>query len=376
MGKSRIVLKLGTNLLTNAAGGLNETALTDLARQIAAVWRDGFEILLVSSGSITAGRQILQDARRANRISGKSIVAKQSLAAVGQPALINTYSKLFAEYNITIAQTLISRHDLNSRLGYLNTRSTLGALLEADILPVINENDVVSVKEISGKVYGDNDRLSAMVANAMSADKLIMLGAMEGLYSADPHLNADAVLIKSVTSITADIERGAGRPHDERGSGGMVSKIEAARIAMSSGIEMIITSGLIPDVILRLCADERLGTYFKPHTSHAVARKRWMMTGFTEQSGQITVDDGARDALKKHGVSLLPAGVAAIRGEFKRGDIVAVKSTAGDMIAFGIANYDAYELEQIKGKNSAQIENVLGHNYGGEAIHRNNLTLV
>jgi len=376
MGKSRIVLKLGTNLLTNAAGGLNETALTDLARQIAAVWRDGFEILLVSSGSITAGRQILQDARRANRISGKSIVAKQSLAAVGQPALINTYSKLFAEYNITIAQTLISRHDLNSRLGYLNTRSTLGALLEADILPVINENDVVSVKEISGTVYGDNDRLSAMVANAMSADKLIMLGAMEGLYSADPHLNADAVLIKNVTSITADIERGAGRPHDERGSGGMVSKIEAARIAMSSGIEMIITSGLIPDVIPRLCADERLGTYFKPHTSHAVARKRWMMTGFTEQSGQITVDDGARDALKKHGVSLLPAGVAAIRGEFKRGDIVAVKSAAGDMIAFGIANYDAYELEQIKGKNSAQIENVLGHNYGGEAIHRNNLTLV
>jgi len=376
MGKSRIVLKLGTNLLTNAAGGLNETALTDLARQIAAVWRDGFEILLVSSGSITAGRQILQDARRANRISGKSIVAKQSLAAVGQPALINTYSKLFAEYNITIAQTLISRHDLNSRLGYLNTRSTLGALLEADILPVINENDVVSVKEISGKVYGDNDRLSAMVANAMSADKLIMLGAMEGLYSADPHLNADAVLIKNVTSITADIERGAGRPHDERGSGGMVSKIEAARIAMSSGIEMIITSGLIPDVIPRLCADERLGTYFKPHTSHAVARKRWMMTGFTEQSGQITVDDGARDALKKHGVSLLPAGIAAIRGEFKRGDIVAVKSAAGDMIAFGIANYDAYELEQIKGKNSAQIENVLGHNYGGEAIHRNNLTLV
>ena len=372
----RVVVKFGTNLLATADGNLNEDRVTDLVDQVAQIYKRGIEVLIVSSGSILAGRKMLPDDRRATHLKEYGTIGRQALAALGQPALMNLYERLLARHNIAPAQALISRNDLERRDGYLNIRSTLNTLLELGTIPIINENDVVSVSEIAGKVYGDNDRLSAMVANAMHAELLILLGLTEGLYSGDPHHDPAAELIPEVTDIDERIEAIAKGPRDGVGAGGMRSKIKAARVATRSGTTMVIASGLTPNAITRICDGERIGTHFPVRVSQTEARKRWLMTGFSEDRGAVLVDSGAEKAIKERGVSLLPAGIVAVVGEFKRGDIIEIQNPNKQVIAVGIANYRSDDMDLIKGRQSGELERTLNHFYGAEAIHRNNMTLV
>ena len=372
----RVVVKFGTNLLATADGNLNEDRVTDLVDQVAQIYKRGIEVLIVSSGSILAGRKMLPDDRRATHLKEYGTIGRQALAALGQPALMNLYERLLARHNISPAQALISRNDLERRDGYLNIRSTLNTLLELGTIPIINENDVVSVSEIAGKVYGDNDRLSAMVANAMHAELLILLGLTEGLYSGDPHHDSTAELIPEVTEIDDRIEAIAKGPRDGVGAGGMRSKIKAARVATRSGTTMVIASGLTPNAITRICDGERIGTHFPVRVSQTEARKRWLMTGFSEDRGAVLVDSGAEKAIKERGVSLLPAGIVAVVGEFKRGDIIEIQNPNKQVIAVGIANYRSDDMDLIKGRQSGELERTLNHFYGAEAIHRNNMTLV
>ena len=372
----RVVVKFGTNLLATADGNLNEDRVTDLVDQVAQIYKRGIEVLIVSSGSILAGRKMLPDDRRATHLKEYGTIGRQALAALGQPALMNLYERLLARHNIAPAQALISRNDLERRDGYLNIRSTLNTLLELGTIPIINENDVVSVSEIAGKVYGDNDRLSAMVANAMHAELLILLGLTEGLYSGDPHQDSAAELIPEVTDIDERIEAIAKGPRDGVGAGGMRSKIKAARVATRSGTTMVIASGLTPNAITRICDGERIGTHFPVRVSQTEARKRWLMTGFSEDCGAVLVDSGAEKAIKERGVSLLPAGIVAVVGEFKRGDIIEIQNPNKQVIAVGIANYRSDDMDLIKGRQSGELERTLNHFYGAEAIHRNNMTLV
>ena len=372
----RVVVKFGTNLLATADGNLNEDRVTDLVDQVAQIYKRGIEVLIVSSGSILAGRKMLPDDRRATHLKEYGTIGRQALAALGQPALMNLYERLLARHNIAPAQALISRNDLERRDGYLNIRSTLNTLLELGTIPIINENDVVSVSEIAGKVYGDNDRLSAMVANAMHAELLILLGLTEGLYSGDPHHDPAAELIPEVTDIDDRIEAIAKGPRDGVGAGGMRSKIKAARVATRSGTTMVIASGLTPNAITRICDGERIGTHFPVRVSQTEARKRWLMTGFSEDRGAVLVDSGAEKAIKERGVSLLPAGIVAVVGEFKRGDIIEIQNPNKQVIAVGIANYRSDDMDLIKGRQSGELERTLNHFYGAEAIHRNNMTLV
>ena len=372
----RVVVKFGTNLLATADGNLNEDRVTDLVDQVAQIYKRGIEVLIVSSGSILAGRKMLPDDRRATHLKEYGTIGRQALAALGQPALMNLYERLLARHNISPAQALISRNDLERRDGYLNIRSTLNTLLELGTIPIINENDVVSVSEIAGKVYGDNDRLSAMVANAMHAELLILLGLTEGLYSGDPHHDSAAELIPEVTEIDDRIEAIAKGPRDGVGAGGMRSKIKAARVATRSGTTMVIASGLTPNAITRICDGERIGTHFPVRVSQTEARKRWLMTGFSEDRGAVLVDSGAEKAIKERGVSLLPAGIVAVVGEFKRGDIIEIQNPNKQVIAVGIANYRSDDMDLIKGRQSGELERTLNHFYGAEAIHRNNMTLV
>ena len=372
----RVVVKFGTNLLATADGNLNEDRVTDLVDQVAQIYKRGIEVLIVSSGSILAGRKMLPDDRRATHLKEYGTIGRQALAALGQPALMNLYERLLARHNIAPAQALISRNDLERRDGYLNIRSTLNTLLELGTIPIINENDVVSVSEIAGKVYGDNDRLSAMVANAMHAELLILLGLTEGLYSGDPHHDPAAELIPEVTDIDERIEAIAKGPRDGVGAGGMRSKIKAARVATRSGTTMVIASGLTPNAITRICDGERIGTHFPVRVSQTEARKRWLMTGFSEDRGAVLVDNGAEKAIKERGVSLLPAGIVAVVGEFKRGDIIEIQNPNKQVIAVGIANYRSDDMDLIKGRQSGELERTLNHFYGAEAIHRNNMTLV
>jgi glutamate 5-kinase len=371
----RIVIKLGTNLITGRKSGIDEATLAALVAQVAEVYRAGTDVLVVTSGAVGAGRQVLGQTRNPERLQQRTLSHRQALAALGQTQLMMTYERLFDRHDIQVAQALISRGDLTRRLGYLNVRNTLDALLEIGAVPVINENDVVAVEELEGVVYGDNDRLSAMVANAVDADLLILLGEMEGLFEEDPHLNPQAKLIPEISGITPAVRRIARGPHDGRGSGGMTSKLEAAELATSSGTPMVIASGHTPGVVTRLCAGERIGTLFTTHISQVEARKRWIVTGITDNHGWISVDDGAAEALRKRGVSLLPIGITGVSGVFDRGDIIGIRDNGGAPVAWGMSNYPSGDLAKIKGRKSGDVQDLLGHYYGMEVVHRNNMAL-
>jgi glutamate 5-kinase len=338
--------------------------------QIARLRQQGCAVILVSSGAVAAGRHKLGENPRLPR-SG----VRQVWAAVGQSVLMDAYDQLFQWHGITVAQTLVTRGDLQNRLSYLNARNTLLALMELGVVPIVNENDVVAVEELEGDSFGDNDNLSALVANLVDADALVILTDTDGLYTADPSLDSDAKLIPLVTRIDAAIEELAGRPRDERSRGGMVTKIQAAKLATASGVTVVIASGREQDVLLRLAAGEQLGTLFTPTATKVESRKRWMLSGLSRR-GVLVVDDGAAEALRSGNRSLLPAGVSAVDGDFQRGDIVSITDTMGRELACGMVNYGVQEVRKVKGLRSAEIESVLGYSYGDEVIHRNNLALL
>lgn len=372
---NRIVVKLGTNLLTSGKDSLDLDTIADIFGQIAAVKASGIDVLIVSSGAVAAGRESLSRTPGKSKLQRGTVAYRQALAALGQPQLMMTFEQIFAKHDVEVAQALISRADLQSRSRYLNVRNTLDAILSIGAVPILNENDVVAVEELAGEVYGDNDRLSAMLANTVDADLLILLGDMDGLHTTDPHIDPGSELISLVTEIDDSIEQSAQGPHDLRGSGGMASKLDAARISMDSGIPMVIASGRVANVIEAICNGDGIGTRFVGNVNRRESRKRWILTGRTEHRGGVTIDAGAANALKNNGNSLLPIGIVSVSGTFKRGDIIEVTESDGTTIGWGIASYPSSDVELIKGKNSKALPELLGHYYGAEVVHRNNLAL-
>lgn len=374
----RIVAKFGTNLLTAGTERLDLEVMATLVRQVARLHQQGREVIIVSSGAIAGGRQQLGIAKER-----KDVPSRQVMAAVGQNALMHSYEQLFGGHGITVAQALLTKADLSDRLGYLNARNTLLALLELGVVPIVNENDVVAVDELEGAAFGDNDNLSGMVANLVDADLLVLLGDVAGLYTADPVKDKSARLIPRVDRIDEGIEHLAGGTRG-RGIGGMVTKIQAARLATASGVTVVIADGREQDLLLRLAKGESIGTLFPPATTKIESRKRWMLAGLATK-GRLVVDKGAVVALKEQNRSLLPAGIKAVEGDFKRGDTVDIVSEEGERskergelekIACGISNYSSQELAAIKGARSDRIESLLGYGYGDEVVHRNNLVVL
>ena len=366
----RIVVKAGTGALTGPTG-LDFDAMSDLVRQICQV-RDALgEVLLVTSGAIAAGRSAL-----GQTLGGleHDISSRQVFAAVGQSRLMYTYQEMFAAHGAQIAQTLLTIADLSNRQSYLNVGNTLQRLLELRVLPVVNENDVVAVDEI-GEVFGDNDRLSALVANLIDADLLVVLTDIDGLYSADPRTDPAATRINEVDSVDASIEALAGEELHPWARGGMATKLEAAKLVTTSGIPMVMCHSRTEDAVVRASKGEAVGTFFRPADSKMEARKRWMLSGIS-QRGKIVVDRGAVGALLKDHRSLLPAGIQSVEGEFSRGESIYVVDTKGVRIACGIANYGASDIGKIQGLRSDRIEETLGYHYGQEVVHRNNLVLL
>jgi glutamate 5-kinase len=274
-----------------------------------------------------------------------------------------------------VAQTLLTRTDLQDRVGYLNARNAFLGLLDLGVIPIVNENDVVAVEELENGSFGDNDSLSAMVANLVDADLLALLSDIRGLYTADPRSDPDARHIPLVPRIDTSVEALAGDVIGENSRGGMAAKLRAAKTVTSAGIAAVIADGREPDVLLRICEGEAIGTLFLPVASRLESRKRWMRSGLS-QRGAVIVDDGAVAALVARGGSLLAAGVHQAEGRFHRGDIVAIRDLRGETIGYGLANYSADELARIKGLRSSRIEEVLGHHYGDEVVHRNNFVLI
>ena len=366
----RIVAKFGTSLLTGGSDHLNQEVMSTLVAQVAQLHKQSLELLIVSSGAIAAGRHKLGlDKER------RGIPFKQVLASVGQSRLMNVYEQLFDRHNITVAQALLTRADLTNRAGYLNARNTLLALMELGVLCVVNENDVVAVDEIQEAKFGDNDNLSAMVANLVDADLLLILTDIAGLYTADPHHDPDARLIPQVDRIDSEIERMVTDTASNLGTGGMITKIEAAKLATTSGVTVVIADGREPDIILRLAAGEAVGTRFLPSTSKLESRQRWMLSGLSTK-GKLVIDSGAALALKKQKRSLLAAGITQVEGEFRCGDIVNLCDSEGSRLGCGITNYGSADIAVIKGVHSKKIATLLGYDYGPEVVHRNNLVVL
>jgi glutamate 5-kinase len=344
--------------------------MSRLVAQIAQLHRQGLEPIVVSSGAIASGRHKLGLTQKV-----KGIPLKQVFFAVGQNRLMYVWEQLFSQHHITVAQALLTKADLSDRSGYLNARNTLLALLKLRVLCIINENDVVAVDEIQEAKFGDNDNLSAMVANLIDADLLLILSHIGGLYTADPRCEPGACLIPRVERIDSEIESLASGATGGPGVGGMVTKIEAAKLATASGVTVVIADGREPDVILRLAAGEAIGTRFLPTSSKLESRQRWMLSGLNTRGG-LVVDEGAALALKKQSRSLLPAGIREVQGDFGRGDIVNIYDPEGNRLGCGITNYSSSDIERIKGAHSGEIVSLLGYDYGSEVVHRNNLVVL
>jgi glutamate 5-kinase len=365
----RIVVKFGTSLLTAGTKSLNPERMASLVEQLSRLRKQGADVVVVSSGAIAAGREKLGLTKK-----DPGIPYKQVLASVGQGRLMNMYEQLFDKHNITVAQALLTKTDLSNRHGYLNARNTLLALLELGVIPIINENDVVAVDEIHERKFGDNDNLSAMVANLIDADLLVILTDIAGLYTADPNRHPDAKLVPVVKKIDAEIEKLVSGSVSGLGTGGMVTKIEAAKLATASGVTVIIADGRKAGNLEEVACGEAVGTRFLPRTKKLDSRERWMLSGLRTR-GKLTIDAGAGQALKNNR-SLLAAGIQAVDGTFKRGDIVNILDMQGARLACGITNYTSEELADIKGLHSEEITAKLGQDFSAEVVHRNNLVVV
>jgi glutamate 5-kinase len=360
----RIVVKIGSSLLVDEESGqIRRKWLDALCTDVAALRRRGSEVIVVSSGAVAVGRRHL-GLRGVLRLE-----EKQAAAATGQIRLAHAYQESLAAHEITVAQVLLTIDDSENRRRYLNARNTLDTLLRLGAVPVINENDTVATQEIR---FGDNDRLAARVAQMISADTLVLLSDIDGLYTGDPRRDPDARFIPEVTQITPEIEAMAGDPGTGYGSGGMVTKLIAGRIALSAGCRMAIASGKVMHPLAQLEAGGR-STWFLPKEGPRTAYKQWI-AGAVKPAGALIVDDGAARALKDNR-SLLPAGVVAIEGEFERGDAVLVRDPAGRILAKGLCAYSAEDARCIIGRKSGEIEAILGFRGRDEIIHRDDLVL-
>ncbi len=361
----RIVVKVGSNVLT-CPEGLNLPVIDALSQQIMQRVRSGQEVVLVSSGAMAAGVRKLAIDRRP-----EAIPARQAVAAVGQAGLILTWEKALARHGKKVAQMLLTAEDMTSRKRYLNARNTLNTLLDWSVLPIINENDTVMVDEIR---FGDNDNLAAVITLLMDADILINLTDIDGLYNRDPRTHQDAELLTEIGTIGREIERYAGGIPGALGTGGMLSKVKAARKVTAAGIPMIIANGKKEDVLADIFAGRPTGTFFKPKTERLSSRKCWLAFSL-KPKGVIRIDAGATRALTTGGKSLLPSGIAAVSGQFNIGDPVQFAGPDGRVLGNGLVNYSASDINKIKGLRSSAIADCLGEKPYDEVIHRDNLVL-
>ena len=362
----RVVVKVGSRVLTVEGGGLDHDAITRLCDEMAALRKQGIEVILVSSGAVAAGRDALRSAD-----TTLTIPQKQAAAAVGQPLLMQAYQQACTRHGLVTAQILLTAEDLANRNRFLNARTTLEALLAAGALPVINENDSVAVAEIK---FGDNDNLSALVTSLAEADLLLILTDIEGLYSANPSSDPDAQLIPLVRSITREIERMAGGSGSSVGTGGMATKVTAAKKAARFGVPTILAPGKQPGVITAAVSGQEIGTLFLPARDGLNRRKHWIAYTL-RPAGKILVDAGAQKALVEKGTSLLPSGITGVEGRFERGRCVRICGPDGVEIARGLSDYSNSEIQLIAGHKSAEIEQLLGYRYGDDVVHRDNLVL-
>ncbi|MBL8328175.1 MAG: glutamate 5-kinase [Rubrivivax sp.] len=362
----RIVVKVGSSLVTNEGRGIDADAIGNWSRQLATLAADGREVLMVSSGAIAEGMK-----RLGWTVRPKELHELQAAAAVGQMGLAQMYETQLRQHGMASAQVLLTHADLADRERYLNARSTLLTLLQLRVIPVINENDTVVNDEIK---VGDNDTLGALVANLVDADALVILTDQRGLYAADPRKDPAARFIDEARAGDPELERMAGGAGSSIGKGGMITKILAAKRAAGSGASTVIAWGREPDVLLRLARGEAIGTLLVAQTAKLAARKQWM-ADHLQLRGAVNVDDGAAIKLRAEGKSLLPIGVVEVSGDFVRGDVIAVRTAAGEEIARGLANYSAAEARLIARKSSTQIEALLGYANEPELIHRDNLVL-
>lgn len=364
----RIVIKVGTSTITYANGKRNFSQIDRLAREISDLQNQGKEMILVTSGAVAVGVD-----RMGLPGKPKTIPGKQAAAAVGQGVLMHTYEKFFADYGQIVAQVLITKTEAIDRHRYTNTRNTFMELMRQRVIPIVNENDVVALDELK---IGDNDNMSALVAGIVDADLVIILSDVYGLYTANPQTHPDAVIVPEVAEITPEIEASAGGVGSARGTGGMATKIQAAKAATSSGIHLVIASGTEKNAITRVLQGEELGTLFVSRENRLQFRKRWLAFG-AKIAGSIVVDDGCAKAIRKAGgCSILPAGVFAVQGEFLPGSTVSVIDKDAHELARGLVHYSSAELEQIKGCNSGEIANILGHKNFDEVIHRDDLVIL
>ena len=361
----RVVVKVGSNVLTEDHG-LNLKAIRSISRQICCLIDGGIEIILISSGAMASGiRKIGLDKRP------DEIPKRQAIAAVGQAGLIMEYEKAFARYHKKVAQILLTGDDLNNRKRYLNARNTLCMLLSWQVVPIINENDTVMIEEIQ---FGDNDNLAAMITLLMDADILVNLTDIDGLYTKDPRTNSDADFIPMVSTIGEDIKKIAGDIPGALGTGGMLSKINAAKKVTAAGVPMVIANGGRPDVLKKLFSGKDVGTFFTPKKKKLKSRKCWI--AFTlKPKGVIRIDDGAAAAILNRGKSLLPSGIVGVEGEFSVGAPVEFRKTDDETLGTGLVNYSSTDIRKIMGLKSSQIKNRLGHKPYDDVIHRDNLAV-
>lgn len=364
----RIVIKIGSRVLTADGEGLDDAFLAALANEVARQREKGREVIIVSSGAVAAGVKALG----LTTTQPRTIPQKQAAAAVGQSKLMQAYEQAFSRHGLKVAQILLTRDDLANRLRFLNARAAMDALLECGVVPVINENDTVVVEEIK---FGDNDNLSALVTSLVEAHLLVILTDIDGYYDADPRSNPDARLVPLVKAVTREVERAAGSSGSSVGTGGMITKLAAAKRVGRYGVPTLIINGRKPETLAAALAGDEVGTLFLPSGDSLSRRKHWIAYTLRPR-GRIVVDTGAVAALSRRGKSLLPSGVVRVEGEFDRGACVLVCGLDGTEFARGIVDYSRQELEKICGCRSSEIEKCLGYRYGDEIIHRDNLVIL
>ncbi len=363
----RLVVKVGTSTLTHKTGKLNLERMERLVRELVDQVNCGRQVVLVTSGAVGAGMGRLGLSEKP-----RTLPEKQAVAAVGQGLLMHMYEKFFSEHGLLVAQVLLTRDDLADRQRYLNSRHTLATLLRFSVVPVVNENDTVAVDEIR---FGDNDTLSALVAGLVDADILMLLTDTDGLFTANPREHEDACLLSCVTDITPAVEALAGGCGSTWSSGGMTTKIQAARLATSFGIPVVIASGLERGRIAAILRGDKVGTVFLPRDHRAHTRKRWLAYA-PAAAGQIQVDAGAVAAICQEGKSLLPGGVTAVEGEFDRGALVSIVDPGGKEVARGLVNYPAAAIGRIQGRKTKEIVAILGYKDYDEIVHRDNMIVL
>ena len=363
----RIVVKVGTSTLTHETGKLNFFRIERLVRELSDLVNQGKEIVLVSSGAVGAGMERLGLTEKP-----KTIPEKQAAAAVGQGVLLHVYEKIFAEYGQTVGQVLLTREDSVKRSRYVNSRNTLLQLLAMGVIPIINENDAVAVDELK---IGDNDTLSAMVGTIVDADLIIILSDVDGVYTANPQTNPEAKLHSEIAEITPEIDELAGGPGTMRGTGGMYTKIQAAKIAVNAGIALVIASGTQDGVVREILTGQDVGTLFPSKHNRLQVRKSWLAFG-ARIAGDVQVDSGCAKAIVKTGSSLLAAGIVKVQGDFEQGKTIRILDTNGRELARGLSNYSSGEIERIRGKHTDEISSVLGYKTTDEVVHRDHLVLM